>query len=92
MRILVGRRSRLQERLDQFRTSLSRTRERLDTYTLELQRHGLESVEHEVKWLDNLIDAERQSVDTASAEQARGNAPRAVTGETPVTPLNTKEI
>ena len=58
LRILEGRRSRLQERLETFRTSLQRTRERLDAYTLELQRHGLESVEREVRWLDGLIDAE----------------------------------
>lgn len=62
MRILEGRRSRLQERVEQFRAAVSRTRERLDTYTLELQRHGLESVEREVRWLDDLITAERQSV------------------------------
>ena len=31
----------------------------LDSYTLELQRHGLESVEREVNWLTELIDRER---------------------------------
>ena len=61
MRILEGRRSRLEERLATFRASLQRTRERLDTYTLELQRHGLESVEREVRWLDELIDHERHA-------------------------------
>lgn len=64
LRILEGRRSRLEERLDTFRGSLQRTRERLDTYTLELQRHGLESVEREVRWLDELIDNERHATDT----------------------------
>ncbi len=39
--------------------SLARTRERLDDYTLELQRHGLESVEREVRWLNELIETER---------------------------------
>ncbi len=57
MRILEGRRTRLQERLEQFRSALQRTRERLDAYTLELQSHGLESVEREVRWLDELIAA-----------------------------------
>jgi DNA-binding PadR family transcriptional regulator len=61
MRILEGRRSRLEERLDSFRAAMSRTRERLDSYTLELQRHGLESVEREVRWLNELIASERQS-------------------------------
>ena len=59
LRILEGRRTRLAERLDQVRQSAVRTRERLDEYTLELQRHGLEQVEREVRWLDGLIDHER---------------------------------
>jgi len=61
MRILEGRRSRLEERLDGVRAAMSRTRERLDAYTLELQRHGLESVEREVRWLNELIASERKS-------------------------------
>jgi DNA-binding PadR family transcriptional regulator len=61
MRILEGRRSRLEERLDAFRAAATRTRERVDSYTLELQRHGLESVEREVRWLNELIASERQS-------------------------------
>jgi DNA-binding PadR family transcriptional regulator len=61
LRILEGRRSRLEERLEGFRAGLSRTRERVDSYTLELQRHGLESVEREVRWLNELIASERQS-------------------------------
>ena len=61
LRILEGRRSRLEERLEGVRSGLTRTRERLDSYTLELQRHGLESVEREVRWLNELIASERQS-------------------------------
>ena len=58
MRILEGRRSRLEERRDGAKTAIQRARERLDEYTLELQRHGLESVEREVRWLTELIDTE----------------------------------
>jgi DNA-binding PadR family transcriptional regulator len=47
LRILEGRRSRLEERMD--------------SYTLELHRHGLESVEREVRWLNELIASERQA-------------------------------
>jgi len=61
MRILEGRRSRLEERLEGFRAAATRTRERVDRYTLELQRHGLESVERDVRWLNELIASERQS-------------------------------
>jgi DNA-binding PadR family transcriptional regulator len=62
LRILEGRRTRLTERLEQVRQSATRARERMDAYTLELQRHGLEQVEREVKWLDGLIDNERDAV------------------------------
>lgn len=60
LRILEGRRSRLEERVEGFRSALTRTRERVDSYTLELQRHGLESVEREVRWLNELIASERR--------------------------------
>jgi len=61
LRILEGRRTRLEERLDGVRAAMARTRERLDSYTLELHRHGLESVEREVRWLNELIASERQA-------------------------------
>lgn len=60
MRILQGRRSRLEERLAILRQSAARGRERLDSYTLQLQQHGLDSVEREVRWLGELIDKENQ--------------------------------
>ena len=40
LRILEGRRSRLEERLDTIRTSSAKNRERFDTYTAALERHG----------------------------------------------------
>jgi hypothetical protein len=46
---------------------LSRARERLDSYTLELQKHGLESVDREVRWLNELIASERQHGSTTSS-------------------------
>jgi DNA-binding PadR family transcriptional regulator len=59
LRILEGRRSRLEERLANIRTTAAKNRERLDAYTAELQRHGLDSAEREVRWLTELITAER---------------------------------
>jgi DNA-binding PadR family transcriptional regulator len=61
LRILEGRRSRLEERMESIRAAFTRTRERVDRYTLELHRHGLESVEREVRWLNELIASERQA-------------------------------
>jgi DNA-binding PadR family transcriptional regulator len=59
LRILEGRRSRLEERREGVRATLTRARERLDAYTLALQQHGLESVDREVRWLSELIATER---------------------------------
>ena len=67
LHILEGRRSRLEERLDSFRSAAAQRRERLDLYTAELQRHGLESAEREVRWLSELIETERSSTPTPTA-------------------------
>ncbi|MFB9883857.1 helix-turn-helix transcriptional regulator [Planobispora siamensis] len=87
LRILEGRRSRLEERLDAVRTALARTRERLDSYTLELQRHGLESVEREVRWLNELIATERRGSEERGTEEKAGESggQQATREETPRT-------
>lgn len=59
LRILEGRRRRVEERREGLRDVLARAAERLDSYTLELQRHGLDSCEREVRWLEELIAHER---------------------------------
>jgi DNA-binding PadR family transcriptional regulator len=59
LRVLEGRRSRLQERLDRVQRELAMTQKEADRYAAELQRHGVESVEREVRWLSDLINAER---------------------------------
>jgi len=69
LRILEVRRSRLEERMESIRAALTRTRERVDSYTLELHRHGLESVEREVRWLNELIASERQAGEQANISE-----------------------
>jgi DNA-binding PadR family transcriptional regulator len=59
LRILEGRRRRIEERREGLRDSLARAAERIDAYTLELQRHGLEACDREVRWLEELIATER---------------------------------
>jgi DNA-binding PadR family transcriptional regulator len=89
LRILEGRRSRLQERLDRQRKAAGGD----DRYLSELRRHSIESVEREVRWLTELINAER-GVDGGSPEtsntkdtpttRSAPNAPAATpAGETP---------
>ena len=70
MRILEGRRSRLQERIDRARAVTRGT----DRYVTELQRHTLESMEREVRWLTELIDAEHG--DTRSVQKPESRAAR----------------
>jgi DNA-binding PadR family transcriptional regulator len=79
LRILEGRRSRLEERLENVRASARRASDRLDTYTLELQQHGLESVEREVRWLNELIQTERTTADRAPQIAPRRDDPSADT-------------
>ncbi|SNT46783.1 DNA-binding transcriptional regulator, PadR family [Asanoa hainanensis] len=59
LRILEGRRRKVEERRESMRDVLARAGERLDAYTLELQRHGLDACEREVRWLEELIVNER---------------------------------
>ncbi|WP_183097848.1 PadR family transcriptional regulator [Nocardioides pelophilus] len=67
LRVLEGRRSRLQERLDRVQRELAMTQKEVDRYATELQRHGVESVEREVRWLSDLINAERGTVGPPAA-------------------------
>jgi DNA-binding PadR family transcriptional regulator len=67
LRILEGRRSRLQERLERARSLHGDD----DRYLSELRRHSIESVEREVRWLTELIEAERTSADRTSGTPAK---------------------
>ena len=69
LRILEGRRARLQERLDRARADRGQS----DRYLSELHRHSVESVEREVRWLTDLIEAER-SPTTRTTSRARSGA------------------
>jgi DNA-binding PadR family transcriptional regulator len=70
LRILEGRRSRLQERVDRARSLHGED----DRYVSELRRHSIESVEREVRWLTELIDAERANADRAGARKHTAKA------------------
>ena len=73
--ILQGRRSRLEDRLANLQSNLSKGRERLDSYTLELQQHGLEALEREVRWLNELISREQtgRATNSGESDSAQGN-------------------
>lgn len=59
MRILEGRRRRVEERREGLRAALTRAGDQIDRYTRELHRMGLDTSEREVRWLNELIAHER---------------------------------
>jgi DNA-binding PadR family transcriptional regulator len=95
LRILEGRLSRLQERLDRARHSSRGPGD--DRYLSELRRHSIESVEREVRWLTELINAERSSdrpvagsPDTAAADPDRSDTTSSAAPEADATTGNTR--
>lgn len=79
--VLERRRAFLQARLAQLERSFSDYRERSDDYTLSLMRHGVDATEHDIRWLDGLIEAERRMARTPGparrTPRKRARAPRA---------------
>lgn len=69
MRILEGRRARLEERLQALEASIENTASQLDLYAERLQRHGLEGAKREVTWLEELIRSERTSNDRSHRKE-----------------------
>ena len=64
--LLERRRAYLQEKLAQFKANLRDYRERIDSYTLSLQNHGMAATENDIAWIDELIREER-SLEAGSA-------------------------
>jgi DNA-binding PadR family transcriptional regulator len=65
MRILEGRRRRVEERREGLRAALSRAGEQIDRYTRELHQLGLDASEREVRWLNELIAHEQSQAPDA---------------------------
>lgn len=57
--LLERRRAYLVDKLAEFRSNLRDYRERIDSYTLSLQNHGMASTESDIAWIDELINQER---------------------------------
>lgn len=73
MRILEGRRRRVEERREGLRAALARTGDQIDRYTLELHRMGLETSEREVRWLNELIAHEQANPPPSDDETERAD-------------------
>lgn len=57
--LLERRRAYLQEKLAQFKTNMRDYKERIDSYTLSLQNHGMAATQSDIEWIDELIREER---------------------------------
>lgn len=62
LRLLERRRAYLVGKLGDLETSLAEDRDRIDSYTRSLIRHGVEATQADIDWLDELISAERRLV------------------------------
>ncbi len=77
LRLLERRRSYLHERLAQAERALDRAlRLRADTYTIALMRHGLNGINNDLVWLDELIAAERVRITEDRGEPDVADDPR----------------
>jgi DNA-binding PadR family transcriptional regulator len=78
IRLLERRRAFLEGRGSSLKQSLQRYKERIDNYTLSLMNHELAATENDIRWLDDLIQAERRQARPAAGRPApRARRPRA---------------
>lgn len=82
IRLLERRRAFLEGRGSSLKDSLRSYRERIDNYTLSLMNHELAATESDIRWLDDLIQAERRQVEPAAVTPRR---PRRRTRPAPLT-------
>jgi DNA-binding PadR family transcriptional regulator len=91
LRILEGRRRKVEERRETLRDVLARAAERLDAYTLELQRHGLDAAEREVRWLEELIANERSGRAPTAGDPGGASGATSADTESPPPPGDARE-
>ena len=72
--VLEKRRATLSTRLSELKHRLTGYTEPVDGYTLSLMRHGMDSTERDITWLDGMIEAERRA--TRSPRRARKTTTR----------------
>jgi DNA-binding PadR family transcriptional regulator len=60
-RLLEGRRGYLQGRLQKMAARMKNLKERMDAYSAELERYNINEAEHDIRWLDDMLEAERRN-------------------------------
>lgn len=61
IRFLEHRKAYLEDKLAEFNESLRATRERMDAYSRSLIDHSVETTQQDIRWLEGLINQERQA-------------------------------
>lgn len=85
IRLLERRKLYLEDKLLEGARALSRVRNaRADTYQLSLMRHGIDTIERDIAWLDELIVAERALL-AEVAERGDGDSHPGTTAPTTAT-------
>ncbi len=74
IRLLERRRAFLEGRGSNLKQSLQSYKERIDSYTLSLMNHELSATETDIRWLDELIVAERRQVGEPAGSRSRSHA------------------
>jgi DNA-binding PadR family transcriptional regulator len=74
IRLLERRRTYLEGKGSTMRQSLQHYREAIDSYTLSLMNHQLAATETDIRWLDELILAERRQVREPTPRPTRSGA------------------
>jgi DNA-binding PadR family transcriptional regulator len=75
LHLLERRRTYLEERLAGIRQSMATYRERMDGYVLSLMNHEAATTEHDIRWLDDLISAERRQTGGPGAGPQKPDKP-----------------
>jgi DNA-binding PadR family transcriptional regulator len=78
--VLERRRDTLTRRLAELRARLSAYRERQDAYQLSMMRHGMDTTERDITWVDEMIQAERRAVRRPRRQGRKTAAARATQG------------
>ncbi|MGH8933683.1 MAG: helix-turn-helix transcriptional regulator [Egibacteraceae bacterium] len=68
IRLLERRKQVMQDKLAEGQRCMRNARS--DEYILKLMRHGMDIAEHDVRWLDELIAAERAAIEPAGPQEA----------------------
>ncbi len=60
-RLIEGRRGYLQGYLQKMRAFPKKVRDKVDTWQEELNRYAVNEAEHDIRWLDDMLEAERRN-------------------------------